>query len=413
MSIYGLTILAALVAGFLLDTLMVWLNRQAMSAPPPERVMAFIDPDTWKKTIAYAKARALLDIVASGSKLIALLIWWFAGGFPWLDRLVLSWELGTLGSAAVYVGLLLLAFKLFSQPFKIYNTFVLEARFGFNRASAFTFVGDRAKGFLLSLVLGGPFLIAVLFFFHYKGQWAWLYFWITASAGVIFVQYLAPILLMPLFNRFTPLADGPLRQAMQSYLQQVGVSGDGIFTMDGSRRSGRTNAFVTGLGRWRRIVLFDTLLQRHSIPEVVAVLAHEVGHHCLGHIPRITAVAVAHLGVMSALLSLAMHQPALHHDFLMERVTLHGGVIFFILLAVPLDLIAGPILKAISRHHEYAADRFAASTLSDPVALVDTLKRLAKDNLTLLTPHPWHVIWHHGHPPILWRIEAIEREINR
>ncbi|MBF0272632.1 MAG: M48 family metallopeptidase [Magnetococcales bacterium] len=408
MSIYGLIILSALVLGFLLDALVVFLNIRALGVRPSEKVAAVTDLPTWEKTMAHARAKAILDIVASGSKVVALLIWWFAGGFPWLDRIVASWALGPLGGAVVYVVLLLLLFKLFSQPFKLYHTFVLETRFGFNRTSVTTFLEDRAKGFLLALVVGGPFLVVVLFFFHFKGEWVWLYFWGTAAAFVVLVQYLAPVVLMPLFNRFTPMPDGSTRQAIQGYLDRIGLPFSGIFTMDGSRRSTRTNAFLTGLGRGRRIVLFDTLLARHGDAEVVAVLAHEVGHLVLGHLRRVTVVAVLHLGLMSVLLAMAMHQPALHHDFFMERVTLHGGFVFFVLLAVPLDLLTGPVLKWISRRHEYAADRFAVSTLGDCAPLVTALKRLARENLTGLTPHPWHVILHHSHPPVLDRIAAIE-----
>lgn len=409
LSAYGLTILLALVLGFLVDALVIALHIRTLRATPPESVVGYCDQITWEKTVAYAKARSALDLVTSGSKLLALLIWWFAGGFAWLDRLVASWHLGRLGSAAVYIGLLLVLFKLFSQPFKIYHTFVLEARFGFNRTSLLTFIGDRAKGLLLSLMIGGPLLISVLFFYTRKGEWAWLYFWGTASAFVIFIQYMAPVLLLPLFNRFTPLPASALGLAIRAYLQRAGVPFSGIFTIDGSRRSTRANAYVTGLGGKRRIVLFDTLLEHHSEPEVVAVLAHEVGHHVLGHIPRTTAIAVAYIGALTALLTLAMHQPALHQDFLMDRITMHGGIVFFILLVVPFDLVTGPLLKALARRHEYAADRFAVETLNDPTALVSALKRLAVDNLSLLTPHPWHVFLHHTHPPLLWRIAAIEQ----
>ncbi|GAB0055869.1 Protease HtpX [Candidatus Magnetaquicoccaceae bacterium FCR-1] len=408
MSVFGLTILIALLIGFLADTLVVLVDLRATPARPPEKVSGFIDDAVWEKSMAYARAKAWLDIVASGSKLVALLLWWFLGGFAWLDRMVASWKLGEIASGVLYVAILLVAFKLFSQPFKIYHTFVLEARFGFNRTSWNTFIDDRAKGLLLSLVIGGPLLVTVLVCFHYWKAWAWLYCWLIATFFLILIQYIAPAVLMPLFNRYTPLPEGSLKRAIEACLEKAGVKFSGIFTVDGSRRSTRANAFVTGLGAQRRVVLYDTLLLRQPEPEVVAVLAHEIGHLVLDHLRRVTLITIPYLGLMCGLLSLAMQQPDLHRDFFMERVTLHGGFVFFVLLAVPVDVITGPFFKRISRAHELAADRFAATTLERPEALASALKQLAVANLTQVNPHPWRVFLHHAHPAILTRIAAIE-----
>lgn len=409
MTIYGIIILTALLFSFVLETGAGLLNIQAMREHPPEEFADIVDAATWSQTRAYAKDRATLEITSGAFKLITLLTWWFAGGFPWLDRIVNSWHLGDLAIGVLYIGLLLLISKLVSLPFKIYGTFVVEARYGFNKTTLATFITDKAKGVLLSLVLGGPFLIALLYFFQYTGSLAWLYCWGLASAFLLFIQYIAPILLMPLFNRYTPLPDGMLRQAIQSHAQKNQFPISNLFVMDGSRRTTKTNAFVTGFGRHRRIALFDTMIERHSISEVVAVLAHEIGHAQLGHIPKMTTLALMYLGVLCGLLAFSMQHPNLHHAFYMERVTLHGGLTFFTLLVVPLDLLMGPILKWISRHYEYAADRHAATSLPDPMALVSALKKLAVNNLANLTPHPLQVIINHSHPPLLQRIEAIKQ----
>ncbi|MEO5346740.1 MAG: M48 family metallopeptidase [Magnetococcus sp. YQC-9] len=413
MSIFGWIILLALLLGFVVDTWVVLTDLAAMPSDPPEKVAEFIDPAVWNKSMAYERAKAQLEIVASGCKLGALLIWWFAGGFPWLDGLVMSWQLGKIASAALYVAILLIAFKLFSQPFKIYHTFVIEARFGFNRTTWTTFLDDRAKGLLLSIVIGGPFLVTVLVCFYYWAEWAWLFCWVSATFFLLFVQYIAPALLMPLFNRYSQLPDGMLKDAITNHLQTVGVRFSGIFTMDGSHRSTRTNAFVTGLGDQRRVVLYDTLIQRHAAVEVVAVLAHEIGHLVLGHLRRVTAITILHFGLMSGLITLAMRTFELHHDFFMDRITLHGGFVFFVLLVVPLDLVTGPLFKWISRRHELAADRYAVSTLEQPRALITAFRRLAADNLIQVNPHPWRVFLHHTHPSILERIEAIEVHLKR
>ncbi len=408
MTIYGVVILLALLLGFVLDAVAGYLNIRALSDHPPAIFADLVDDATWKRTRAYARSRATLDMSASAFKLLALLTWWFAGGFPWLDRVIASWNMGVLGSGGIYIGLILFAAKMVSLPFKIYATFVVEARFGFNKTTPATFIGDKAKSLLLSLVLGGPFLIAVLVFFHYTGEMAWLYCWATASVFLLLIQYIAPIWLMPLFNRFVPLPEGSLRQAIVSYTRKVQVPLANVFEMDGSRRSTKSNAFVTGFGKYRRIALFDTMIQRHSQAEVVAVLAHEVGHYKLNHIPKMTAFALGYMGLFCWILAIAMHQPELHHAFYMEKVTLHGGLIFFILLVVPVDLLLGPLMKWISRHYEYAADRFVVETLEDGAPLVSALKKLAVDNLSNLTPHPFYVVIHHTHPPLLSRIEAIK-----
>ncbi|MBF0179295.1 MAG: M48 family metallopeptidase [Magnetococcales bacterium] len=409
MTMLGLLILLAMLTSFGLDVTAGALNLRALAAHPPERFADVIDQAAWDRARAYIRDRTILDLTASGFKLAMLLVWWFMGGFPWLERVIGAWKLGILGSGAIYIGVLFLLAKLIALPFKIIGTFLVEARHGFNRTSIATFVGDKAKSFLLSLVLGGPFLIAVLYFFQYAGQWAWLACWGTATVFLVFVQYLAPTWLMPLFNRFVPLPEGPLRGAILDYLRGVGFPASNVYEMDGSRRSTKVNAFVTGFGARRRIVLFDTMVARHSVPEVVAVLAHEVGHARLRHIPKMTLFAVLYLGIMSQILAIAMGMPDLHKAFYMEHLTLHGGLIFFMLLVVPLDLLLGPAMKSLTRRYEYAADHFAATTLTDPGALAAALKKLAANNLTHLTPHPFHVFLHYSHPPVLQRIEAIER----
>lgn len=413
MTTYGFIVIISILLSFSLDTLAGYLNIRALREHPPDLFADCVDASTWTRTKEYTQARAILDMTASAVKLVALLIWWFSGGFLWLDRLIGAWNLGVLGAGGVYIGLFLFGSKLISLPFKIYVTFVIEARFGFNKTTPITFVADKAKGLLLSLVLGGPFLIVILAFFHYAQSMAWLYCWGTASAFLIIIQYIAPIWLMPLFNRFSPLPDAPLRQEILEYTRRVQVPIGEVFTMDGSRRSTKANAFVTGFGKYRRIALFDTMIQRYSVVEVVAVLAHEVGHYKQRHIPKMTVLAVLYMGILCGLLSVSMHQIDLHRAFYMEHVTLHGGLIFFILLVVPLDLLMGPVMKWISRHYEYAADRFAVETLRDATALTSALKKLAVDNLSHLTPHPLFVAIHYTHPPLLSRIEAINHWKNR
>jgi len=285
---------------------------------------------------------------------------------------------------------------------------VLEGRFGFNRTTLSTFFLDCVKGLCLALLLGGLLLAGVLALFEYASPYAWLYCWAAVVIFSLAMQYVAPTWIMPLFNKFTPMESGELKEAILRYARSVNFPIKNVLVMDGSKRSSRSNAFFTGFGRNKRIVLFDTLIAQHTVPEMVAVLAHEVGHYKKRHILQGTIIGVLYAGVIFFLLSLFLDSPDLFQAFYMRQESIYAGLLFFGLLYTPIELVLSIAMQMISRKNEYEADRFATETMDEPHNLIDVLKKLSTTNLSNLTPHPFFVFLNYSHPPLLQRIQAIQ-----
>ena len=411
MNIYAIIILATIIVGYVLDLITEVLNLRALREDLPEEFAGFYDEEAYRKSQQYTRARTQFGLIVSTLDLLALLVFWFAGGFNWLDQIVRTWGLGSIWTGLAFIGILLLARAILSLPFAIYSTFVIEERFGFNKTTPATFVADRLKGLLLTVVLGGPLLAAVIGFFEYAGEQAWLYCWAATTGFTLFVQYIAPTWIMPLFNKFTPMEAGELREAIVNYARSVKFPLANVFVMDGSKRSTKSNAFFTGFGKRKRIALFDTLIEKHSISELVAVLAHEIGHYKRKHILKGTVIGIAHTGVMFYLLSIFISHQGLFEAFYMETMSIYAGLIFFGMLYTPIELILSIFMNIFSRRNEYEADRFAATTIDDPENMIRALKKLSVDHLSNLTPHPLYVFLHYSHPPVLQRIAAM-RERN-
>jgi STE24 endopeptidase len=340
--------------------------------------------------------------------LLALLIFWFCGGFAFFDSWTRSFGWGPLGTGLVYIGVLVGLKAVMDQLFGLYATFVIEQRFGFNKTTLATWLKDRFKGLLLAMILGLPLLAGVLAFFQYAGAAAWIWCWVLISLFTIGVQFIAPTWIMPLFNRFKALEEGELKTAIMAYARSIGFPLDDIYVMDGSRRSAKASAFFTGFGRHRRIVLFDTLISGHTIEELVAILAHEMGHYRLQHILKMMAMGILQTGLLLFMMSLVIHSPALFEAFYVHQPSVYAGLVFFALLYAPLDFFLGLVMQRISRRHEYAADRFAVATTGGTRPMVEALKKLSVHNLSNLSPHPLYVFLNYSHPPVLQRIAALE-----
>ncbi|MEX0680696.1 MAG: M48 family metallopeptidase [Balneolales bacterium] len=408
MNIYAIIILAALLVNYLLGLASDLLNLKALQKPLPDEFRDVFDEETYRKAQEYTRVRTRFGLLTTTFSLFLLLIVWFAGGFNWVDQIVREYEFGTIVSGLLFIGFLTTAQGLFTLPFSIYSTFVIEERFGFNRTSALTFITDRLKGLLLGLLLGAPLLAGVIAIFEFIGAEAWLYAWAVLILFSLFVQFIAPTWIMPLFNKFTLLEDGELKQAILDYAQKVSFPLRGIYTIDGSRRSGKSNAFFTGFGKNKRIALFDTLIEKHTVSELVSVLAHEVGHYKKKHLPKNMIISFLHTGVMLWLLSLFIQVPGLHEAFYMEAVSVYAGLLFFSLLYTPVETVLSVLMQIFSRKHEFEADRYAVETTGEPASMIAVLKKLSADNLSNLTPHPFHVFLHYSHPPVLERVRAIK-----
>jgi STE24 endopeptidase len=409
MNPYAVFILAVLLVDWALGLAADVLNLRAMRREPPEGLRHLYDAAAYRRSQDYQKARTRLGLVASSISLAALLLFWFLGGFGALDRWLTGFELGFLPTGLLYVAILGLGATVISLPFSLWGTFLIEERFGFNRTTPRTFALDLVKGLALAVVLGGPLLAAVLYLFSWLGPAAWLWAWLIGAAAALFFQILLPRFILPLFHRFEPLAEGELRDAILGYTCSVGYRVEGIFVADGSRRSTKANAFFTGLGRHRRIALYDTLIEKHSVPEVVAVVAHEVGHDRLGHVTRNLVVSIAHLGLMLWILSLFLFRPGLYEAFGIEGTPLYAGLVLFGLLYTPVERLLSIGFAALSRRHELQADRFAAQTTGQAEALASALEKLAADQLTNLSPHPFQVALRYSHPPLAQRLGALRQ----
>ncbi len=413
---YFIFTVVVLVAEYLIETLVDTLNMRHLREDVPSEFSGVYAPEKYAQSQRYLKATTRFDRLESGVILVLILGFIVAGGFGWLNRTALATGWSMIPVGLLFTGMLALLTQAVELPFQLYSTFVIEERFGFNRTTLRTFVLDRLKGLALGALIGGPVLALMLWFFSALGTSAWLYAWGALTVIQLFLMIVAPIFLLPLFNKFTPLEEGPLKEAIQTYAARNGFSIRGLFKIDGSRRSSKTNAYFTGIGRWRRIALYDTLISRHAVDELVGVLAHEVGHYKLGHIWKQLVIGILTSGAMLFVLSLFLTRPELYEAFGVSYDPIHGtaypiyaGLVFFSFLFSPINYFLSILGNYWSRRHEYEADAFARRTTHSGEALIAALKKLSVENLSNLTPHPLKVFFSYSHPPVTARIEALRR----
>jgi len=404
---YAVLILTALLAEYALNLGSDLLNLRHLQPELPAEFQDTFDEGEYERAQEYTRTKTRFGLLSSTFGLAVLLVFWFGGGFEWLDTVVRGWGFGPIVTGLCYVGLLVLGRGALSLPFSLYSTFGIEERFGFNETTPKTFVVDLLKSVALGVALGGPLLAAILWFFQSTGPYGWVYAWVAVTAVMLLLQFFAPRYLMPLFNDFEPLEDGALRDKIFSYADEVDFPVDDVYVMDGSRRSNKANAFFIGFGANRRIVLFDTLVEHLSVDELLSVVAHEMGHYKLHHIPQRIAASVVQTGVLFLLLSVFLQVEGLFHAFYVDQPSVYTGLLFFGLVYAPVDLLLSIPLNAWARRHEFQADRFAVETTDQDGPLVGGLKRLAETNLSNLTPHPLTVTLEYSHPPLLDRIDAL------
>jgi len=407
MNIIAIIILIALLFDFVLNCLADYLNLSMLRDDLPRDFEGVYDPERYRKSQEYLKVNTRFGWVTASFDLIVLLAFWFGQGFPLLDDWVRAFNFGPIICGLIYTAALMLIKALLSLPFSIYHTFVIEERFGFNQTSWTTYVFDLLKGLFLAVLLGTPLLAGILAFFEYAGTSAWWFCWIAVTLYMLGVQYIAPTWIMPLFNKYTPLEAGELKSAILSYAGSIKFPIENVYVMDGSKRSSKSNAFFTGFGAHRRIVLFDTLVNGHTTGELVAILAHEMGHYKKKHIIQSLILGILQMGFTLYLLSLFISYQGLFEAFYMPRPSVYAGLIFFAMLYSPLDFLIGLFMQRLSRRNETEADHFSIETTQDPQSMVDALKKLSVDNLANLLPHPFYVFLNYSHPPVLQRIKAI------
>ena len=409
MNIYLLIILSALIGEFLLRTLVRVLNLKALDPGLPNEFQGYYDEEKYARSQEYSRVNTRFAFFTTSFDLIVILVFILFGGFNFVDQIVRGFGLSTLPSGLAFFGILFFASDLISTPFSLYQNFVIEEDFGFNKMTLKTFILDKLKGYLLTLVLGGVFLTAILFFFEKTGEYGWLYAWGIIGLFMILIQPLFTLVIAPMFNKFTPLEKGELRTAIENYAQKVEFPLSRIDVMDGSKRSAKSNAYFSGFGKQKRIALFDTLLEKHSNDEMVAILAHEVGHYKKHHIKVGILISILHTGLLFWLLSIFIDNPGLFEAFKMKEISVYGGLTFFMILYSPVELVLSVIMNAVSRRNEFQADAYSAKTTEKSEHLISGLKNLSVSNLGNLTPHSLSVLLDHSHPPVLERITALKK----
>jgi len=401
-------IIGIVVFNFILDKALDFLNDSRKQPQLPEVAKGIYDEATYQKWVAYDKVKGRFSQWSSSISFIGTMLVLVLGGFGWLDTFLRT-ELTThpIGLALAYLGILTIASSLLGLPFELYDTFVIEARFDFNKTTWQTFIGDKIKGALLGALIGGGLLALIIWFYESVGSLFWLYAWAVISVFSIFMTMFAASWILPLFNKLTPLPDGTLRDSIVGYCEKVDFQLDNLFVMDGSKRSTKANAFFSGLGPKKKIVLYDTLIEKQSVEEITAVLAHEVGHYKKKHTLLSVVLSIAQTGAMLFLFSLFVNQPEFSLALGAAEPGFHLGLIAFGILYTPLSMVLGIGMNLLSRKNEFEADAYARETY-DGSPLETALKKLHVDSLSNLTPHPAYVFVHYSHPPLLERLKALK-----
>lgn len=401
-------IIVLLVIGFLSDLILDLLNINHLRPELPELLKNRYDPGTYGKSQSYLKEHGRFGILVSVISFVAIISLLLTGGFAWLNQVVLSVSDSPVIAALLFFGLLGFASDLAMIPFNLYSTFVIEGKYGFNKTSPKTFVLDKLKSWLLALIIGAPLLAFIIWLYTLTGKWFWLLAWICISVVSVLLSFFYSTLIVPLFNKQEPLEEGDLRSAIEGMSRTAGFQLSRIFVINGSKRSTKANAYFAGFGNRRRIVLYDTLINDLAISQILAVLAHEIGHYKKRHIIFTIILSVAQTGLLLFLFSLAAGNPALSGALDIAEPNFHISVLVFGILYSPLSMLVGLFFNYLSRRFEYQADAFAGK-LGYSQELADALIGLSEKNLGNLTPHPSYVFVHYSHPPLLERLKQLIR----
>jgi STE24 endopeptidase len=409
MNIYLVLIPTILVFEYALDLTVELLNLKAVGTTLPKEFENHYDGAKYKKSQSYLKENTKFSLIVATLDLVIILAVIYSGLFGIIDDFARSFGHGQIFTAIIFSAILLIASKIIHLPFSIYDTFVIEERYGFNKTTPKTFVLDIIKGLVLSAVLGGVVLAGIIWFFEHFGRNGWIYVWVAVTLFELFVGYVTPVVIMPLFNKFTPLDDGELKTKITGYAKKQNFKLKGIYKMDGSKRSTKANAFFTGFGKYRRIVLLDTLIEKLSTDEILAVLAHEMGHFKKKHIMKGLLISILHGGFMLFVFSLFLGNEKLITAFGFNGISVYAGLIGFGILFSPINMLVSTGGNWLSRKFEYEADRYTVKTIGSAGGLIDGLKKLTVDSLGNLTPHPLKIFLDYSHPPILERIRNLRK----
>ena len=401
-------LISILIISFIVDKVLDALNAKHYKDPIPPELSDVYEEEDYLKSQNYKKANDRFSSIASSISLVVTLFFFYLDGFAFVDEWARTFSDNTIIIALIFFGSIMFASDLLSTPFSYYHTFIIEEKFGFNKTTLKTFLVDKIKGWLMSAILGGLLLSIIIWFYESVGSNFWLYAWGIIAVFVFFMNMFYARLIVPLFNKQTPLCDGSLKTKIQDYAQKVGFKLDKIVVIDGSKRSTKANAYFSGFGSEKRVTLFDTLIKDLEEEEIVAVLAHEVGHYKRKHILFNLIISILIMGFTFWLLSLFIGNPILSEALNVASPSFHIGLIAFGILYSPISELTGLIMNFISRIFEYQADNYAKETF-DAAPLISGLKKLNKNSLSNLTPHPAYVFVYYSHPTLLQRYHNMKK----
>jgi len=401
-------LIGIILAKFLFDTFLDSQNAKHFNDPIPEELKGIYNTKEYEKSQAYKKENYKFSLITSTFSLLLTLLFFILDGFAYVDEIARNFTNNTILIALIFFGIILFASDFLTLPFSYYKTFVIEEKFGFNKSTVKTFIFDKIKGWLLLLIIGGGILALLTWFYQITTTNFWLYAWGLITVFTVFMNLFYTKLIVPIFNKQTSLEDGELKTAIDNFGKKVGFKLDNIFIIDGSKRSTKANAYFSGFGSQKRVTLFDTLINDLETDEIVAVLAHEIGHYTKKHIIFNLILSLILTGLTFYILSLFIGNQLLSQALGVEITSFHIGLISFGILYSPISEITGFLMNIISRKFEYEADDYAKNNYN-AAALISSLKKLSKNSLSNLTPSNLYVKFHYSHPTLLERILNLKK----
>jgi len=401
-------IIAIIVIDFIVERYLEYLNTTRMSNKLPEEVKGIYDVEKYKNQQAYQRENQRFGLLTSSFSFLLILGMFVFYGFAFVNDIAYEYTSNAILLAFIFFGILMLASDILNTPFSIYDTFKIEEKYGFNKTTFKTFMLDKIKGWLIGGLVGGGLLALIIWIYQKTQDMFWVYAWLLVAGFSLFMAMFYSNLIVPLFNKQIPLEKGELRDAIQSFSEKVGFKLDNIFVIDGSKRSTKANAYFTGFWKKKRIVLYDTLINDMESEEMVAVLAHEIGHYKKKHFAQGLIISILHTGVLLYIFSLLVGSPALSKALGVEEPNFHIGLIAFGILYSPVSFVLDIFMNMLSRKNEYQADEFAAVNYK-PEALASALKKMSVKNLSNLTPHPAYVFFNYSHPTLLQRLAFLKK----
>lgn len=400
-------IIGIIVVDFLFEKYLSYLNTTTMSEVLPEELKGIYDEEKYRKQQAYQRENQRFGLISDSFSVAVTLAMFLFYGFAYVDNLAWGMTANAIVAALIFFGLIMFVSNVLEIPFSAYDTFKIEEKYGFNKTTPKTFISDIVKGWMVGGIIGGGLLAVIILIYQKTQEMFWIYAWIVVSVFSVFMAMFYSSLIVPLFNKQTPLPAGELRDAIQQFSEKAGFRLDNIFVIDGSKRSTKANAYFTGLGSKKRIVLYDTLINDMETDELVAVLAHETGHYKKKHVRQGLLISLVHTAIVLFLFSLLIKSPALSRALGVDEPNFHIGLVAFGILYSPVSFVLGIFMNLLSRRNEYQADAFAAQHVQ-PEALASALKKLSVKNLSNLTPHPLYVFFNYSHPTLLQRLSHLK-----